>query len=110
MASSLSQVVWLRTHLELEESTMGVEDELTHWYKGDDGASHRSTMRLETEDPSMASGYPKDGVLTMRILNGVGTVGFKLSPDEALRVGTLLLTVGKELLLKKRNLWQQHEE
>lgn len=89
---------------------MAIDDELTHWYKSDDGANHRSTLRLESEDPTLNSGYPKDGLVTMRIMNGAGTLGFKLNPDEALRVGTLLLTLGKELVVKKRTLWQQHEE
>jgi len=89
---------------------MSVEDELTHWYKSDDGANHRSTLRLETEDPTVVSGYPKDGVITLRLMNGIGTLGFKLSPDESFRIGTMLLSLGKELMLKKRTLWQQHEE
>lgn len=89
---------------------MSLEDELVHWYKTDDGANHRSTLRLESEEPTLNNGYPKDGLITVRILNGVGTVGFRLNPDEALRVGTMLLTLGKELVVKKRVLWQQHEE
>jgi hypothetical protein len=89
---------------------MGLEDELVHWYKSDDGANHKSTLRLETDDPTVASGYPRDGTVTLRLMNGIGTLGFKLNPDEALRVGTMLLTLGKELVVKKRTLWQQHEE
>jgi hypothetical protein len=45
----------------------------------------------------------------MRVENTVGKVGFRLSPDEALRVATLLMQLSKELINKKRGLWQQEE-
>ncbi|MFH1106862.1 MAG: hypothetical protein V1787_03115 [Candidatus Micrarchaeota archaeon] len=87
-----------------------IEDELTHWFKDDNGGSHKSSLRLETEQPVLSKGYPKDGIITVRILNGVGTIGFKLSPDEALRVGTHLLQLSKEHLQRKRKLWNEKDE
>ena len=89
---------------------MALEDELVHWYKDDDGASHKSALKLETSDPATQNGYPRDGIVTLRIANTIGTVGFRLSPDEALRVSSLLAQLAKELINKKRQLWQQEDE
>jgi len=87
-----------------------IEDELVHWYKDDDGASHKSGLKLETAEPTSANGYPRDGTITLRLTNTVGTVGFRLSPDEALRVSSLLSQLSKELINKKRALWQQEDD
>jgi hypothetical protein len=87
-----------------------IEDELVHWYKDDSGASHKSALKLETAQPSCANGYPRDGTITVRIQNTVGIVGFRLSPDEALRVSSLLGQLSKELINKKRALWQQEDD
>ena len=86
-----------------------IEDELTHWFKNDKEQTHRSALRLETEPPFMNNNYPKDGIITLRIMNGIGTIAFKLSPDEALRLGTQLLSLSKEQLGKKRILWNRKE-
>jgi len=85
-----------------------MEDELNHWFKDEKGESHRSSLRVETDAPQVVNGFPRDGLTTLRLTNGIGTVGFRLNPDEALRLGTLLLA--REQLLKKRVLWQQMEE
>lgn len=87
-----------------------IEDELVHWYKDDDGVSHKSGLKLETAEPTSANGYPRDGTITLRIANTIGTVGFRLSPDEALRVSSLLCQLSKELINKKRALWQQEDD
>ncbi len=87
-----------------------IEDELTHWFKDDGGQSHKSALRLETDAPQLANGYPKDGIITVRIINGGGAIGFRLSPDEALRVGTHLLQLAKEQLQRKRKLWNDKDE
>ena len=87
-----------------------IEDELVHWYKDDDGVSHKSALKLETAGPTCANGYPRDGTVTLRIANTIGTVGFRLSPDEALRVSSLLCQLSKELINKKRALWQQEDD
>jgi hypothetical protein len=54
----------------------------------------------------MLSGFPRDGAILLKIANGIGTIGFKLSPDEALRVANQLMNVSRELLNKKRALWR----
>lgn len=87
-----------------------LEDELVHWYKDDNGVSHKSALKLETADPVTANGYPRDGTITLRIANTIGTVGFRLSPDEALRVSAELCQLSKEMLNKKRALWQQEDD
>ncbi|MFH1199903.1 MAG: hypothetical protein V1708_02440 [Candidatus Micrarchaeota archaeon] len=87
-----------------------IEDEIAHWFKDDAGQSHKSTLRLETDAPSLANGYPKDGIITLRVINGVGTIGFRLSPDEALRIATHLLQLAKEQMQKKRRLWNERDE
>jgi len=87
-----------------------IEDELVHWYKDDDGVSHKSALKLETAEPTCTNGYPRDGTITLRIANTIGTVGFRLSPDEALRVSSLLCQLSKELINKKRVLWQQEDD
>ena len=87
-----------------------IEDEIIHWYKDDKGDSHRSALRVESEPSALVNGYPKDGLLTVRIANSIGTVGFRLNPDEALRFSTLISAAARELLLRKRVLWQQFQE
>ncbi|MEK6954691.1 MAG: hypothetical protein AABX01_06780 [Candidatus Micrarchaeota archaeon] len=86
-----------------------IEDEITHWFKDEKAESHKSTLRLETDPPTVNNTYPRDGIITLRMMNGIGTIGFKLSPDEALRLGTHLLNLAKEQLQKKRMLWNQRE-
>ena len=86
-----------------------IEDEITHWFKDDKGETHRSSLRLETEQAQMVKGFPRDGHLNLRLTNTIGAMAFRLSPDESLRVGTLLLALAREQLLKKRALWQQLE-
>ena len=88
-----------------------IEDEVTHWYNDSDGKSHRSSLRIETSPPSNSdSGYPKDGLITLRLSNTIGSIGFRMNPDEALRVGTLLLSVAKEQVNRKRSLWNAKDE
>ncbi|HLC47500.1 MAG TPA: hypothetical protein VJI13_00360 [Candidatus Norongarragalinales archaeon] len=86
-----------------------IEDEITHWFKDEKSESHKSTLRLETDPPTVNNTYPRDGIITLRMMNGIGTIGFKMSPDEALRLGTHLLNLAKEQLQKKRMLWNQRE-
>ena len=86
-----------------------LEDEIVHWYKDDKGESHRTCLRVEIDPPQVVNGFPRDGLMTIRLANTVGTVGFRLNPDESLRLGTLLLALAREALLKKRSLWQQVE-
>jgi len=98
------------TSLSLIGDHMPIEEEIVHWWKGDKGESHRNALRLESESPQMANGFPRDGLITLRIMNSVSAQAIKLSPDEALRISTQLLTVAKELINDKRALWKNFEE
>ena len=89
---------------------MLIEEEVIHWWKDDKGESHRNALRLEREDAQEVNGFPRDGIVTVRIMNSVSQQAIKLSPDEALRISTQLLAVAKELLNQKRALWHGHED
>ncbi|MBI3588516.1 hypothetical protein HY995_05890 [Candidatus Micrarchaeota archaeon] len=87
-----------------------IEDEITHWFKDDKGETHRTSLRIESEASQLVKGFPRDGIVALRITNSIGAMSFRLSPDEALRLSTLLNASARDLLLKKRVLWQQLEE
>ncbi|MFH1286080.1 MAG: hypothetical protein ABIH99_05865 [Candidatus Micrarchaeota archaeon] len=89
---------------------MSVEEEIIHWWKDEKGESHRNCLRLESEDPQNLNGFPRDGIITVRIMNTATSQAIKLSPDEALRLSTQLLSVAKEMLNQKRILWRRVEE
>lgn len=87
-----------------------IEEEIVHWWKDEKGESHRNALRLERDDAQEINGFPRDGIITVRIMNTVAQQAIKLSPDEALRISTQLLAVAKDLLNQKRSLWQGHNE
>lgn len=89
---------------------MTVEDEIIHWWKDEKGESHRNALRIESESPSDTNGFPRDGIITVRLMNTVTQQAIKLSPDEALRMSTQLLSVAKELLNQKRAMWREHSD
>ena len=89
---------------------MPVEDEIIHWWKDEKGEGHRNALRIESEQPQLQNGFPRDGVVTVRLMNSASQQAIKLSPDEALRLSTQLLQVAKELLNQKRAMWHEHEE
>jgi len=87
-----------------------IEEEIVHWWKDEKGESHRNALRLERDDAQEINGFPRDGIVTVRIMNTVAQQAIKLSPDEALRISTQLLAVAKDLLNQKRDLWRAHNE
>lgn len=89
---------------------MLIEEEIVHWWKDEKGESHRNALRIEREDAQEVNGFPRDGVVTLRIMNSVAQQAIKLSPDEALRISTQLLSVAKEVLNQKRSLWHSHDD
>lgn len=88
---------------------MPIEEEIIHWWKDEKGESHRNALRLESEQPAVINGFPRDGLITLRLMNSTNQQAIKLSPDEALRISTQLLSVAKEMLNQKRALWNEHE-
>jgi len=93
-----------------QRSESTIEDEIIHWWKDDATELHRNALRLETERAQMVNGFPRDGTVLFRLINDTSQMSMKLSPDEALRIGTELLTLGKELINQKRNLWNRYED
>lgn len=89
---------------------MPIEEEIIHWWRDEAGELHRNALRLESEQPQRVNGFPRDGVVTLRLLNTVSQQAIRLSPEEALKVSTQLLSVAKELMNQKRLLWNEQEE
>lgn len=87
-----------------------IEDEVVHWWKDEKGEQHRTILRIESEPATQSNGFPRDGVVGIRIMNTVGTAAIKLSPAEALQLSTQLLSVAKEILNQRRKMWQEHED
>ena len=48
---------------------MPVEDEIIHWWKDEKGEGHRNALRIESEQPQLQNGFPRDGVVTVRLMN-----------------------------------------
>ncbi|MEM4194952.1 MAG: hypothetical protein QXY05_01455 [Candidatus Anstonellales archaeon] len=86
-----------------------IEDEIVHWWKDEKGEQHKTILRLESEPPSENNGFPRDGIIIIRLINTTGNVAMKLNPDEALRLSTQLLAIAKTLLNEKRKLWNEKE-
>ena len=84
-----------------------VEDEIIHWWNGDDDKKHKTLIRLEREDASEYNSFPRDGVVIVRIANSTGHAAIRLSPNEALRMSTQLLAIAKELLNQNREMWNK---
>ncbi len=87
-----------------------IEDELIHWWKDDAGEQHRTILRLESEGPQVINNFPRDGRIVVRLVNTVGSQAMKLSPEEALRVSTQMMSIAKELLNQKRDLWKKSDD
>ncbi|RLG19376.1 hypothetical protein DRN67_02825 [Candidatus Micrarchaeota archaeon] len=88
---------------------MSVEDEIIHWWKDEKGESHRNALRIESEEPRLMNGFPRDGIVVVRLMNSASQQAIRLSPDEALRFSVQLAAVAKEMLNQKRSLWNEHE-
>jgi len=89
---------------------MVVEDEIIHWWRDEKNELHRNALRIESEPAQRLNGFPRDGVVTLRLMNSTSQQAIRLSPDEAMRMSTQLLTVAKEMLNGKRALWAEQEE
>lgn len=88
---------------------MPIEDEIIHWWKDEKGEQHRTILRIESEEPQNSNGFPRDGNITVRIMNTEGMAAIKLSPDEGLRLSSQVLAIAKELLNKKRKMWRERD-
>lgn len=87
-----------------------IEEEIIHWWKDDnDGSNHKTVLRLESEIPTLNNSFPRDGKVVVRLVNTVSSQAIKLSPEEALKVSTLLMSISRELMDKKREMWKKIE-
>lgn len=84
-----------------------IEEEIVHWKKDENGEIHKTILRIESSPPLEINGFPKDGNISIFISNSTGSAGIKLTPAEALHIGTQLLSISKDLLNQKRKLWQK---
>lgn len=91
-------------------ATEMIEEEIIHWWRDEAGELHRNALRLESDTPQRVNGFPRDGIITLRLMNTASQQAMKLSPEEALKVSTQLLAVAKELMNAKRLLWNEQEE
>lgn len=87
-----------------------IEDEIIHWWRDEKGEPHRNALRVESERPQRINGFPRDGTVTVRLINTVSQQAIRLSPDEALKLSSQLMTIAKELMNDKRTLWNEQEE
>ena len=58
-----------------------IEDEIIHWWKDEAGESHRNCLRVESDPPQLNTGFPRDGVVSVRLINTVSNQCIKLSLD-----------------------------
>lgn len=87
-----------------------IEEEIVHWWRDEKNHLHKNILRIESERPYRFNGFPRDGTITLRLIGEKGHQSMKLSPEEALKLSTQLLSIAKELLNQKRTLWnEQHE-
>ncbi len=88
---------------------MAIEDEIVHWWRSEEGEQKRTVLRIESKNPELVNGFPRDGVVFIKIFSDKGNATIRLSADEALRLSTQLLNISRELLNKKRKLWNSYE-
>lgn len=86
-----------------------LEEEIVHWSKKEETLIRRS-LRIESYSPKMERGFPKDGYIFIKISKNEEKLSIRLSPEEALRVGTQLISISKELLNKKRKLYNSYSK
>jgi len=104
------QILFKRPEPSFRRATEMIEEEIIHWWRDENGELHRNALRLESETPQRVNGFPRDGVVTVRLMNTASQQAIRLSPEEALKVSTQLLSVAKEMMNQKRLLWNEQEE
>ena len=82
-------------------------DQITHFFKRNDGSSSRNTLQVEMEDATMKNNYPRDGTIGVRLIKEGGSHVMKLNPAEALQLSNTLGMCAKDLLVQKAELWKK---
>jgi hypothetical protein len=85
---------------------MATVSQYPHFYQDKEGKQHRNMLQLEAEEPRLEKNFPKDGSVMIRIQDEEAQKAFKMTPQEALQLGTELEAVAKELMEGKRKLWK----
>lgn len=88
---------------------MAIEDEIVHWKKDEHGNQKAMFLRIDSAPPELYNGFPRDGCIFIKLSNGERINTMRLSVDEALRLSTQLLNIGRELLNNKRRMWNSFE-
>ncbi len=77
-----------------------------HFYQDKEGKSHRNMLQVEVEEGKVVSGFPRDGSVMIRLQDENTNKAFKMTPQEALQLGTELKEISKELMKQKRQAWK----
>lgn len=78
-----------------------------HFYQDKDGKSHRNMLQVEFEETKMQGSFPKDGSVMIRLQDETTNKAFKMTPQEALQLGTELKDIAKEVMRAKRDMWKK---
>ncbi|MEM4367077.1 MAG: hypothetical protein QW035_03020 [Candidatus Anstonellales archaeon] len=82
-----------------------IEDELVHWWKDEQGGYKKTFVRIESDPPREENGFPRDGFIYLKVVNGEQSAFIKLSVGEALYLSAQLEHISKMMLYQKRQLW-----
>lgn len=77
-----------------------------HFYQDKEGKSHRNMLQIEVEEVKLVNNFPKEGNIMIRLQDETINKAFKMNPQEALKLGTELKEVAKELIKQKREAWK----
>ena len=78
-----------------------------HFYHDKDGKSHRNMLQVEFEEVKLVGNFPKDGSVMIRLQDETINKAFKMTPQEALQLGTELKDIAKEIMRAKRDMWKK---
>lgn len=81
---------------------MSTVSQYPHFYEDKEGKKHRNMLQIETEEPEIKSGFPKDGSVMIRIQDEESQKAFKMTPQETLQLGQELSDIAHEQIKKKR--------
>jgi len=85
------------------EYTSKIVAQLTHFFK-----EKPNTLQVEQELPFMSdSGYPKNGIIKVRLKKEDGNMAFNLNCAEALELSEVLKMLAQEHLHIVKSLWRQ---
>ena len=86
---------------------MAIASQYPHFYQDKEGKAHRNMLQIEIEEPRVVNNFPKDGNVTIRLQDEEAQKAFKMTPQETFVLGEELEQIAKELLRKKRELWEK---